>query len=96
MALQITINNPDLEKELLAFIKDKKQNIEEITVEALKSFVDSFGKKEKLNYKKKDIQKHLSIIEIDDNEPRDRSVKLYSDVEDSGKYIHDLRRVRNP
>ncbi|MEA2028358.1 MAG: hypothetical protein U9N49_05235 [Campylobacterota bacterium] len=94
MALQVTIDNPDLEKELLALLKDKKQNLEEITVEALKSFVDSFGKKEKFNYTKRDPKKFSHTIEYDDNEDLS-DVKPYAHIEDSGKYIHDLRRVRN-
>jgi len=94
MALQITIDNPDLEKEILALLKDKKQNIEEITVEALKSFVDSFSQKEKFHYTKRDPKKFSHKIEFDDDEDLS-DVKPYADIEDSGKYIHDLRRKRN-
>ena len=94
MALQVTIDNPDLEKELLAFVKDKKQNIEEITLEALQIFIDSFGKKEKFHYTKRDPKKFSHKIEFDDDEDLS-DVKPYSHIEDSGKYIHDLRRKRN-
>ena len=91
MTITLKIENSDMEEQLKQFIQEQK----EVTVEALKSFFDSFGKKEKLKYKKKDIYKHLSVITSDDDEPRDENIKLYSHVEDSGKYIHDLRRVRN-
>ena len=91
MTITLKTENSDMEEQLKAFVQEQK----EVTVEALKNFFDSFGKKEKFQYKKKDIYKHLSVITSDDDEPRDESIKLYSHVEDSGKYIHDLRRVRN-
>ena len=91
MTITLKIDNVDTEKQLQQFIKEQK----EITLDVLKSFLDSFQKKEKLQYKKKDIRKHLSVITADNNEPRDESIELYSHVEDSGQYIHDLRRKRN-
>ncbi len=91
MTITLKIDNVDTEKQLQQFIKEQK----EITLDVLKSFLDSFQKKEKLQYKKKDIRKHLSVITSDNNEPRDESIELYSHVEDSGQYIHDLRRKRN-
>lgn len=95
MEIVLKIDNPDFEKQLIEFVKHQKQGLEEITLEALKKFLDSFHQKEPLQYKKKDIRKHLSVIKIDDDEPRDESVELYTHVEDSAKYIHDLRRMRN-
>ena len=96
MSIILEINNPNLfEKQLVDFVKQQKQDLEEVTVEALKKFINSFQQEEKLQYKKKDIRKHLSTIISDDDEPRDKSIELYSHVEDSGQYIHDLRRVRN-
>ncbi|MBN2824318.1 MAG: hypothetical protein JXQ76_03260 [Campylobacterales bacterium] len=94
MALQVTIDNPDLEKELLDLLKDKKQNLEEITVDALKNFVNSFGQKEKFHYTKRDPKKFSRAIVFEDDEDVS-DVKPYAHVEDSGKYIHDLRRKRN-
>jgi len=90
MTITLKIDNPDIEEQLKVFVKEQK----EITVEALKSFFDSLRIKKKLKYKKKDIHKHLSVITSDDDEPRDENIKLYSHVEDSGKYIHDLRRKK--
>jgi len=83
-----------LEKQLFDFLKQQKQDLEEITLDTLNTFINSFQKKEKLHYKKKDIFKNMSVITSDDDEPRDESIELYSHVEDSAKYIHDLRRVR--
>jgi len=91
MTITLKIENDDIEEKLKAFIKEQK----EITIEALTKFLNSFQQKSKLSYKKKDIYKNLSVIASDDNEPRDEAVELYSHVEDSAKYIHDLRRVRN-
>jgi len=91
MTITLKIENSDMEEQLKVFVREQK----EVTVEALKNFLNSFEKKESLHYKKKDIYQNLSIITSDDDEPRDENIELYSHVEDSGKYIHDLRRVRN-
>ena len=91
MTITFKIDNPDVEKQLKEFVKEQK----EITLDAFKKFIDSFQKKDTLVYKKRDIRKHISVIQNDDNEPRDGSIALYSHVEDSGEYIHNLRRVRN-
>ncbi len=92
MTITLKIENTDIEEQLKAFIQEQK----EVTVEALKNFFDSFGKKEKLIYKKKDPLKHMRTITYVDDDNEDLSdVKPYAHVEDSGKYIHDLRRQRN-
>jgi len=92
MTITLKIDNLDMEKQLKAFVQEQK----EVTVEALKSFFDSFGKKDKLVYTKKDPRKHSRKIEFIDDENEDLSdVKPYAHIEDSGKYIHDLRRQRN-
>ncbi len=96
MQVILKIDNPNiLEKQLLDFLKQQKEDFKEITIETLNSFINSFHKKEKFNYKKKDIFQNLSVITSDNNEPRDKSIKLYSHIEDSGEYIHNLRRERN-
>ena len=92
MTITLKIENSDMEKQLKAFVQEQK----EVTVEALKSFFDSFQKEEKLVYKKKDPRKHIRTIEYIDEDNEDLSdVKPYAHVDDSGKYIHDLRRQRN-
>lgn len=96
MEITLKIDNPDFEKQLMEFVKQQKQNIEEITIEALELFIDAFHKKEKLHYKKRDPKKYIRKIEYIDEDNEDLSdVKPYSHVEDSAKYIHDLRRQRN-
>jgi len=92
MTITLKIENSDIEEQLKAFIQEQK----EVTVEALKNFLNSFHKEEKLVYKKKDPRKHMSTITYIDEDDEDLSdVKPYAHVEDSGKYIHDLRRQRN-
>ena len=92
MTITLKIENSDMEEQLKVFVQEQK----EVTVEALKNFLNSCGKKEKLVYKKKDPRKHSRKIEFIDDENEDLSdVKPYAHVEDSGKYIHDLRRQRN-
>ncbi|CAA6819401.1 MAG: Unknown protein [uncultured Sulfurovum sp.] len=91
--ITLKIDNPDVEEALADFVKQQK----EVSVEALRSFLNSFQKKEKFNYKKRDPKKHSHTIEYIDEENEDLSdVKPYAHVEDSAQYIHDLRRKRNP
>ncbi|HHB94364.1 MAG TPA: hypothetical protein ENK88_04385 [Campylobacterales bacterium] len=92
MTITLKVENSEMEEQLKAFVQEQQ----EVMVEALKNFFDSFHKKEKLQYKKKDPRKHSRKIEYIDEENEDLSdVKPYAHVEDSGKYIHDLRRQRN-
>jgi len=92
MTITLKIENSDMEEQLKAFLQEQK----EVTVEALKNFFDSFGKKNKLIYKKKDPRKHMHKIVYIDNDNEDLSdVKPYAHVEDSAKYVHNLRRQRD-
>ena len=61
MTITLKIDNPDIEEQLKQFVKEQK----EVTLDALKNFIDSFQKKEKLVYKKRDpksIVIKLSIL----------------------------------
>jgi len=91
MTITLKIENSDMEEQLKAFVQEQK----EVTVEALKNFFDSFSKKNKLVYKKKDPRKHSRMIKRDYNLEDVDDVKPYAHIEDSGQYIHDFRRVRN-
>ena len=92
MTITLKIDNPDIEEQLKAFVQEQK----EVTVEALTKFLNSFQKKEKLQYKKKDPLKHIHTIAYDEDDDEDFSdVKPYAHVEDSAKYVHNLRRQRN-
>ena len=95
MQVSLKIDNPNmLERQLLDFLKQQKQDFEEITLEALNNFIDSFHKKEKLVYKKKDPRKHSRIIKREYN-PADVDEVALLHIKDSAKYVHDLRRERN-
>ena len=88
MTINLKIENSDMEEQLKAFVQEQK----EVTVEALKSFFDSFGKKEKFAYRKKDPQKHMRKIVYTDDDEDLSDVKPYAYVEDSAQYVHNLRR----
>jgi len=87
MTITLKVESSDMEEQLKAFVQEQK----EVTVEALKSFLNSFGKKEKLVYKKKDPKKHSRMIKRDYNLEDVDDVALLH-IEDSAKYVHDLRR----
>lgn len=47
MSIVLEINNPNLfEKELFAFVKQQKSELEEVTVEAVKNFLNIFQNRE--------------------------------------------------
>jgi len=93
MTITVKIDNPDLEQRLIEFVKQQKQDLEEVTIEALKSFIDLFHQKKKFNFEKKDPRKHSRIIKRDYNEKDVDEVALLH-IEDSAKYVHDLRREK--
>ena len=90
MTITLKIENTDIEEQLKAFIQEQK----EVTIEALTKFLNSFQKKEKLIYKKKDPRKHSRIIKREYNPDEVDDVALLH-IEDSAKYVHDLRRESN-
>ena len=90
MTITLKLENSDIEEQLTAFIQEQK----EVTVEALTKFLNSFQKKEKLIYKKKDPRKHSRIIKREYNPDEVDDVALLH-IEDSAKYVHDLRRESN-
>ena len=96
MEIRLTINNSDLEQQLLQFIKQKHKSLEETVIEAIKKLITPTSEVE-FDYVKKDPKKHSRKIEYkeDFTLKLDDSVKPYSHIEDSGKYNHDLRRKRN-
>jgi len=93
MVITIKIDNPDLEQKLIEFVKQQKQDLEEITIEALNNFIDVFHQKKKFDFKKKDPQKLSRIIQRDYNEENVDEVALLH-IKDSAQYVHDLRREK--
>jgi hypothetical protein len=90
MTITLKIDNPDIEEQLKEFVKEQK----ELTLEALNGFVNSFQKQEKLVYRKRDPKKYSRIIQREYN-PEDADDVALSYIEDSAKYVHDLRRAKN-
>jgi len=93
MTFTIKIDNPDLEQKLTEFVKQQKQDLEEITIEALNNFIEIFYQKKKFNFTKKDPRKHSRIIKRDYNEKDVDKIALLH-IKDSAKYIHNLRREK--
>jgi hypothetical protein len=95
MTITLKIDNPDIEQQLMQFVKQQKQDLEEVVLEAIKKLIYPSTKK-KFNYVKRDPRKYSRKIEYDDDSTDDLSdVKPYSHVEDSGAYIRELRGKRN-
>ena len=89
MTITLKIDNSDMEKKLKAFVKEQK----ELTLEAFNDFINSFHKEEKLIYKKRDPKKYSRIIKREyDSKDVDDVALLH--IEDSAKYVHDLRREK--
>jgi len=88
----LKIENPEIENKLINFVKTQKKDLEEVAIEAIQQFINSLQAKE-TKYKKKDVTKYMHVIE------KDYDIKQADDtalehIEDSAKYIHDLRRQK--
>mgnify|MGYP000507009844 CR=1 FL=1 len=92
--LTLKIENKELENNFLEFAKSQKRAVEDIAIDAMKYFMN-MQKEDKLVYRKKDPLKHLHKIKYEyDNEDLS-DIRLFDHIEDSAKYIHNLRRQRN-
>ena len=95
MSLILKIDNPEIEKRLEHFVRQQKQDIETVTLEALKEFLNAFQSTQPLYYEKKDPAKHshsYTPTDVDDTDENLADVHPYSHIQDSAKYVHDLRR----
>ena len=89
MTITLKIENADTEKKLKQFIKNRQ----EVSVDALRSFLNSFQTEKPLSFKKKDPKNHSHTIEYSDDSHDDLSdVMPYTHIKDSAAYIHELRR----
>lgn len=91
--LTLKIENKELENKFLEFAKKQHKAVEEVAQEAMKYFIN-MQKEDKLVYTKKDPLKHLRKTVRDYDEEMCDDVAL-THIEDSAKYIHDLRKKRN-
>jgi len=90
--LALNINDINIEKEFLEYAKRDKKNIEELLIDVIKSFLATNKHKDKLIYKKRDVKHYIHKINRDiDNKNLD-NIEVYTHIEDSAAYIHDLRR----
>ena len=92
--LAIKIDNPEIESKFKEYAKQQKKAIEDVVSEAMKLFLDTHKKDDEIVYTKKDPMKHIRTIKYDDDGEDLSDVKPYGHIEDSAKYIHDLRRER--
>ena len=78
MIITLKIDNPHLEEQLFLFLKEQKQGLEEVTVEALQFFINAFRKNNIKKIDKVDLElkkegdefqelSNLSLAKIWDN-----------------------------
>ena len=92
--LTLKIENKELENNFLEFAKSQKRAVEDIAIDAMKYFMN-MQKEDKLVYQKKDPLKHLHKIKYEyDNEDLS-DIRPFDHIEDSARYIHNLRRQRD-
>ncbi|PHS40059.1 MAG: hypothetical protein COB07_04905 [Sulfurovum sp.] len=92
--LTLKIENEELENKFLDFAKKQHRAVEDVAQEAIRYFMNK-QKEDKFLYTKKDPLKHLHKIEVDFDDEDLSDVKLFDHIEDSAKYIHNLRKQRN-
>ncbi len=92
--ITLKIENPEIESKLKEFVKNQKQELEDVAVEAIRQFIGSFQEDE-LIYQKKDVTKHMHSIKTEYDEENLDDVKPYGHVNDSAKYIKELRSKRS-
>ena len=92
--LAIKIENKEFESKFLEFAKSQKKAVEDIALDAMKYFMN-LKDNDTLVYTKRDPMKYIHKIEYEYDDNEDLSdVKPYSHIEDSAKYVHDLRREK--
>lgn len=91
--LAVKIDNPDMENKFKHYAIQHKKTIEDVISDAMKLFLDMQKKDDILVYTKKDPMKHIHKIEYEYDDDLCDDVAL-THIEDSAKYIHDLRRQK--
>lgn len=92
--ITVKIDNSELEQQLLKLVANQKKEVEEIAVQAIKAFIDTW-QENKLHYKKKDVTQFSHRIQRDDDSILDAEVKPYAHVDDSAAYVKALRNKRS-
>ena len=91
--LTIKIDNPEIENRFEEYVLQHKRTIQDVVNEAIKLFLDMQKKDDTLVYIKKDPMKHMNKIKYEYDDDLCDDVAL-THIEDSGKYIHDLRKQK--
>ena len=82
------------EIKIIKYPKNKfKGNHWKLKIESVEEIKDNSDTKQ-FSYIKKDPMNHLSEIKYNDDMEDLSDVKLYNHIDDSAKYIHNLRRER--
>ncbi len=93
--IAVKIDNPEIESRFKQYAIEHQKAIEDVVNDAMKLFLDINKKEDEIVFAKKDPMKHISSISYDYDDSEDLSdVKPFSHIEDSAKYIHDLRRAK--
>ncbi len=88
--LILNLENKELENNLKDFAKKHKKALNQVVIDAIKQFISEPNDK-KIEYRKKDVTKHMHIIKKEfDDEVCDESALEH--ITDSASYIHNLRR----
>ena len=91
--LTLKIDNSELESKFIEFAKSQKKAVEEVAVDAMNYFMSMKKESNGITYTKKDPLKHMRKITYEYDESMCDEVAL-THIEDSAKYIHDLRRKK--
>lgn len=88
IVLDIDIQNRDVSD----YVQNKStEELKDLFLNFLNKEVKALSKK-KFDFEKKDPKKYSSKIQYDSDNEDLSDVKPYDHVEDSGQYVHDLRR----
>jgi hypothetical protein len=93
--ITLKIDDAEIEHQLLELAKDQKKDLETLTIQAITAFID-ICKEKKLVYQKKDMTKHVTVIQrtVDPND-LDQDIAPYAQVDDSSAYVKNLRNQRH-
>ena len=92
--LAIKIDNPEIESRFKQYAKQQKKGIEDLVSEAMKLFLEIHKKDDELIYIKQNPMQHIVKSDYEDDGESLDDVRPYAHIEDSAKYIHNLRRER--
>jgi len=87
MLVSVNIEDRLLEENIINYIGDRQDKINDLMTQALKEFFQK--EKPILNYKVQDIEKNTTVIDF--NIKEDDKHKLFEDINDVKRYARELR-----